>query len=66
VPGNRFDHVIRLAGLEESGDHRVAEVVETQAGQAGLITQRSPRRIPLARWLRGVQLVMLPSTADYT
>ena len=31
VPGNRFDHVIRFAGLEEPGYDGVAKVVEAQA-----------------------------------
>ena len=38
VSGDRFDHVIRLAGLEEPGDDGVPEVVEAQARQASLIT----------------------------
>jgi hypothetical protein len=32
MTGNRFDHVVRLAGLEEPGDNGVTEIVETQAG----------------------------------
>ena len=31
VAGDRFDHVVRLAGLEEPGDNGVTEVVEAQA-----------------------------------
>jgi hypothetical protein len=32
MTGNRFDHVVRLAGLEEPDDNGMTEIVETQAG----------------------------------
>ena len=38
VAGDRFDHVVRLAGLEEPGDDGVPEIVEAQAGKASIIT----------------------------
>src|SRR5438552_9827608 len=43
LAGNRFDHVIRLAGLEEPGDNGVTEVVEAQAGYA---QQHPPTQFP--------------------
>jgi hypothetical protein len=50
VPGNRFHHVIRLASLEESGDHRVAEVGEAtlsrNSGQKKRARQDSNLRPP--------------------
>ena len=59
VPGDRFDDVIRLAGLEQPRDDGVPQVVESQARQASRIAQRAPGRVPLARRLRRIELVML-------
>jgi hypothetical protein len=53
--------MVWLAGLEELGDYGVTKVVEAQARESGLIAQGTPRRIPFARRLRWVQLVMLAS-----
>src|SRR5687768_5920536 len=59
VPGHRFDDVLGLAGLEQVRDNRVAQVMEPEAGEAGGVSQRTPGRVPLARRLRRVELMVL-------
>jgi len=47
VAADRFEHVIGHAHLGKLGDGRVPEIVEAQAMQARLVTQRSPGRVTL-------------------
>ena len=42
------------AHFGELGDHRVPQVVEPQAVQAGAIPQRAPGRVPLQHRLGGI------------
>ena len=54
VAADRFEHVISHAHLGQLGDDRVPEIVEAQALQAGLVTERPPGRIPLQHRLRRI------------
>ena len=55
VAGDRFEHVIGHAHLGQLRDDRVPQIVEAQAVQAGLVTQRSPGCIPLQHRLGRVE-----------
>ena len=59
MPGNGFDDVLRLAGLEQVRHYCVPEIVKPKAGEASGLPQRAPGAVPLARWLRWVVLMVL-------
>jgi hypothetical protein len=59
MPGNGFDDVLRLAGLEQVRNHCVPEIVKPKAREASGLPQRAPGAVPLARWLRWVVLMVL-------
>ncbi len=60
LAGHRLDNVLGLTSLEQVRDDRVAQVVESEAGQAGGVSQRPPGAVPLFRRLGRVVVVMLP------
>ena len=55
MTADRFEHVIGHAHLGQLGDDRVPKIVEPQAVEARLVTQRSPGRVPLQHRLRRVE-----------
>jgi hypothetical protein len=54
--------VVRFAGLQQPRHNRLPQVVKPSPRQSGGIAQRPPCRVPVARRLGPVQLVMLAGT----